>query len=771
MKISVLISFILLSILFTNAQTVTTVQGFVKDKDFPSYNLDSAFVKGVDLNTLESRFETFSGVDGFYSAIVTTTAVPDETNVPTSFILSQNYPNPFNPSTKVDVSVKEQGNYNLRVFNVLGEEVLNQGFDLSAGNYTFELSGLGSAQVLIYNFSGKNFSESKKMVQLDGSGYSPSVSVSNGGSSRLNKPSNLEMRISAEKPGYFKDSVDVSYVEGGTYTQDFSLTQIPKVDTIWFSTNQNLIPTNTAANNASVVGSANGSTLFSGVTNINGEFETFFIANYITNPNDTTQKIYTPGLVLVNVSRSNVVAESEQFVVDGSDISWMNDLQQIPISKTYNYSIFVQNSSNGTGVSGANVTGKKTSNDSLMVTKTTDTQGYANGTDDYLGYENDPSGLFNFVGNMTWTATKNQFNSNSVVVPFSSNIADTVIISPVPPPTRSWTWHVQDPLDNALNPTIFVKNAEGQVFTFNPQSNGVYNISIQTFGNSVKVWWSHPDLQELGYIMPPDKQGQDLNIAQNERVAAGSLDTLTVSNINLLEQYQFTKLKMLHNFVDGRDMLSNEAKRIIVGRRGYNTTRFMEEPTLNLPQLDIVIYGKYENGSLLSALDSTKIVNVTTNIAGLIKNLDYQIHYILDWSEQIWQDILARDGDNAVMYRFRQLNPGNLINYKFASNGLIRNKYGSGWGNTGNGEVTWAEEIMQPMFSLNDPDEVQGLGPWIYVNGVGPTQFARYIAAYISEADNQKYWYISGNKPEKELIEDPFTSTPTWGSEMLPNVE
>ena len=741
-------------------QTTTSVQGHVRDKDFPGFSIDSAYVKGVDLGSSELRFDTYSDGNGFYSAVVMTSAVQDETFVPSKFGLGQNFPNPFNPGTKFEVSVSKPGSYRVEFFDVTGAELFKQDYDLGSGSYIFSVSGLGAGGVKFYRIIGEGVNEVRKMVQLDGSDFNPSVSVSSGGSSRLSKSMNLEMRISVEKQGYFRDSVDVSYVLGSSNVQDFSLSQVPKVDTIWVFSDLGLLPTGTPADNATI--RANGNII--GVTNSQGQDTSFVLVEYVTNPLDSTDKKYTPGLISLLASRNNANNVTEDFVVDGSDIVWVNDLEQIPFLKTYNYSIFVLDSSTGLGVSGANVTGKKTSNDSLMVSKTTDSQGYANGADDYLGYENDANGVFNFVGNMTWTATKNMFNSNYTITSFSSNIADTVAISPVPPPVRSWEWRVMDPLDNPLNPTLFVKNVEGEVFTFNPQTNGIYNVSVPTYGNSVKVWWSHPDLQEIGYIMPPNKQGQDKNIAQNERVAPGSLDTLTVSDISVLEQYQFTKLKMLHNFVDGRDMLSNEAKRIIVGRRGYNTTRFMEEPSLNMPRLDIVIYGKYENGLLLSAFDSTRIVNITTNITGLIKNLDYQIHYITDWSEQIWQDILARGGDNALMYRFKQDNPANLINYKFASNGLIRNKYGSGWGNQGNSDMTWAAEIMQPMFSLDDPDEVQNLGPWIYVNGVGPTQFARYIAAYISEADNQKYWYISGNKSEKEFIEDPFTSTPTWGN-------
>ncbi|MFZ5947486.1 MAG: hypothetical protein ACOYU5_05905, partial [Stygiobacter sp.] len=49
--------------------------------------------------------------------------VESENIIPDEFDLKQNYPNPFNPSTTIEFAVKESGNYSLKVYDMLGQEV------------------------------------------------------------------------------------------------------------------------------------------------------------------------------------------------------------------------------------------------------------------------------------------------------------------------------------------------------------------------------------------------------------------------------------------------------------------------------------------------------------------------------------------------------------------------------------------------------------------------------------------------------------------------
>ena len=87
---------------------------------------------------------------------------------PGSYKLNQNFPNPFNPETKISFSIKDAGNVNLTIYNVLGEEVrtiLNEFKE--AGSYTlnFNAAELNSG-VYFYRLQTNNYSEIKKMIVL-----------------------------------------------------------------------------------------------------------------------------------------------------------------------------------------------------------------------------------------------------------------------------------------------------------------------------------------------------------------------------------------------------------------------------------------------------------------------------------------------------------------------------------------------------------------------------------------------------------------------------
>jgi hypothetical protein len=95
-----------------------------------------------------------------------------EVIAPAEFSLDQNYPNPFNPSTKITFSLAIDSKVNLKVFDVLGQEVttlINQ--DLSAGvhNFDFDASSINSG-VYFYRIEaiGVNgtdeFMDVKKMI-------------------------------------------------------------------------------------------------------------------------------------------------------------------------------------------------------------------------------------------------------------------------------------------------------------------------------------------------------------------------------------------------------------------------------------------------------------------------------------------------------------------------------------------------------------------------------------------------------------------------------
>jgi hypothetical protein len=93
---------------------------------------------------------------------------PGSSVLPEGYALGQNYPNPFNPSTTFTFSLPQAGQVQLKVFNVIGQEVatvLNE--KRNAGNHevTFDASKLPSG-VYFYSLSSGSFVSSKKMLLI-----------------------------------------------------------------------------------------------------------------------------------------------------------------------------------------------------------------------------------------------------------------------------------------------------------------------------------------------------------------------------------------------------------------------------------------------------------------------------------------------------------------------------------------------------------------------------------------------------------------------------
>jgi hypothetical protein len=96
------------------------------------------------------------------------TSVDDNQTYPDEFVLYQNYPNPFNPFTKIAYTVKEAENVNIKVYNLLGQQVAELVNEMQQpGSYTIEFDGSNlSSGTYIYTLRTKNYIESKKMVLL-----------------------------------------------------------------------------------------------------------------------------------------------------------------------------------------------------------------------------------------------------------------------------------------------------------------------------------------------------------------------------------------------------------------------------------------------------------------------------------------------------------------------------------------------------------------------------------------------------------------------------
>ncbi|HMD13731.1 MAG TPA: T9SS type A sorting domain-containing protein, partial [Bacteroidota bacterium] len=88
--------------------------------------------------------------------------------IPSAFALQQNYPNPFNPSTKFSFSVPKTSQVSIKIYDVLGREVvtlLNEKKDPGEYTLTWTAASIPSG-VYFYRMSAGNFVQTKKMVLL-----------------------------------------------------------------------------------------------------------------------------------------------------------------------------------------------------------------------------------------------------------------------------------------------------------------------------------------------------------------------------------------------------------------------------------------------------------------------------------------------------------------------------------------------------------------------------------------------------------------------------
>jgi len=89
--------------------------------------------------------------------------------LPTKFYVAQNYPNPFNPTTTIRFGLVNESNVDLRVYDILGQEVAvlinNQLMSSAHHEVNFNASSLASG-TYIYRLQANNKVITKKMLLL-----------------------------------------------------------------------------------------------------------------------------------------------------------------------------------------------------------------------------------------------------------------------------------------------------------------------------------------------------------------------------------------------------------------------------------------------------------------------------------------------------------------------------------------------------------------------------------------------------------------------------
>ncbi|MGE5692909.1 MAG: FlgD immunoglobulin-like domain containing protein [Candidatus Zixiibacteriota bacterium] len=112
-----------------------------------------------------------SAAYGFVDITKTEGAGKYVASVPKNFVLGQNYPNPFNPATRIDYALPEAAKVELKVYNLLGQEVRTLvDYEQPAGMHQIvwdgtDASGNGVASGLyFYKLKTPTFAETKQMM-------------------------------------------------------------------------------------------------------------------------------------------------------------------------------------------------------------------------------------------------------------------------------------------------------------------------------------------------------------------------------------------------------------------------------------------------------------------------------------------------------------------------------------------------------------------------------------------------------------------------------
>jgi len=119
----------------------------------------AAFNSAADWAAVQAKYIAEGGLP------LSTGAAPSE---PVNFSLAQNYPNPFNPTTTIDFTLPRASNVELKVYNVLGQEVatlVHGAMPQGLNSVKFDASRLASG-MYIYKLTAGSFVSTKKMMLL-----------------------------------------------------------------------------------------------------------------------------------------------------------------------------------------------------------------------------------------------------------------------------------------------------------------------------------------------------------------------------------------------------------------------------------------------------------------------------------------------------------------------------------------------------------------------------------------------------------------------------
>jgi hypothetical protein len=193
MKYSLRFSIILIFLfpVFLSAQTVT---GKLVDQ-----NGDGLAGVQLQLYSTPNIDTATSSTDGSF-AFNNVTEVKDQ-QLPTGYSVSANYPNPFNPRTRIVITLPNNGNVKVELYNQIGQKVrsdIEKYFTAGNNHIDLELNGLANGFYIARITVDGKYNVVRKLMLLYGSQHLMTATGSNTGVNKTNPKGNTILVITLD---------------------------------------------------------------------------------------------------------------------------------------------------------------------------------------------------------------------------------------------------------------------------------------------------------------------------------------------------------------------------------------------------------------------------------------------------------------------------------------------------------------------------------------------------------------------------------------------
>ena len=133
------------------------------DQGLPGHNIAGLNISQTDLNACVGGFGLWRRPLSDLISVKIVSSV-----ITSAFILAQNYPNPFNPVTNLEFGISDLGFTSLKVYDLLGKEVVTLVNEkLNPGTYRVEFdAGSLTSGVYFYRLTSGDFTDTKRMLLL-----------------------------------------------------------------------------------------------------------------------------------------------------------------------------------------------------------------------------------------------------------------------------------------------------------------------------------------------------------------------------------------------------------------------------------------------------------------------------------------------------------------------------------------------------------------------------------------------------------------------------